>query len=403
MINLEIPKKFKPLASQANQVAQEVFRPISRKYDEAEHAYPKELDMLASLIDGMNEGSDTGGAGAAGVRRESNGNEDEGNRNGSNLSTVLGIVELCWGDVGLLLSMPRQGLGNSAIASVATEEQLERYGGKWAAMAITEPEAGSDSAAIRTTAELDGDEYVLNGEKIFVTSGDRADLIVVWASLDPSKGRAAIKSFIVERDNPGLKLDRLEHKLGIRASDTANFTLQDCRVPKEALLGDPEVKEKGFAGVMETFDNTRPLVAAMAVGVTRAALERTRELLSEAGVEIDYALPALSQPAAVSRYLEMEADYEAARLLTLQAAWMADNSKPNSLQASMAKAKAGRTCVDVTLGCVELCGAAGYGEDELLEKWARDSKILDIFEGTQQIQLLIVARQLLGKTSAELR
>ncbi len=404
MINLEIPKKFRPLASQANQVATEVFRPISRKYDEAEHTYPKELDMLASLIDGMNEGSDIGGAGAAGVRRSASGNEEEGNRNGSNLSTVLGIVELCWGDVGLLLSMPRQGLGNSAIASVASEEQLERYGGKWAAMAITEPGAGSDSAAIRTTAKPDGDEYVLNGEKIFVTSGDRADLIVVWASLDPSKGRAAIKSFIVERDNPGLKLDRLEHKLGIRASDTANFTLQDCRVPKEALLGSSEVDVKqGFGGAMQTFDNTRPLVAAMAVGVTRAALERARELFAEAGVEIDYALPALSQSAAVARFLEMEADFEAARLLTLQAAWMADNGKPNSLQASMAKAKAGRTCVDVTLGCVELCGAVGYGEDELLEKWARDAKILDIFEGTQQIQLLIVARQLLGKSSAELR
>jgi acyl-CoA dehydrogenase len=403
MINLEIPKKFQPLVTQANQVATEVFRPISRKYDLAEHAYPKELDMLASLIDGKNEGSDIGGAGAASVRRET-GNDDGENRNGSNLSTVLGIIELCWGDVGLLLSMPRQGLGNSAIASVATEEQLERYGGRWAAMAITEPEAGSDSAAIRTTAELDGDEYVLNGEKIFVTSGDRADLIVVWATLDRSKGRAAIKSFIVERDNPGLKLDRLEHKLGIRASDTANFTLQDCRVPKEALLGDPDVNvEKGFAGAMQTFDNTRPLVAAMAVGVTRAALEETRERLAAAGVEVDYSVPALSQQAAAARFLEMEADYEAAWLLTLQAAWMADNSKPNSLQASMAKAKAGRTCVDVTLGCVELCGSVGYGESELLEKWARDAKILDIFEGTQQIQLLIVARQLLGKSSGELR
>jgi acyl-CoA dehydrogenase len=406
MINLEIPKKFKPLASQANQVATEVFRPISRKYDEAEHSYPKELDMLASLIDGMNEGSDIGGAGAAGVRRESNGDKDAGNRNGSNLSTVLGIIELCWGDVGLLLSMPRQGLGNSAIASVASDEQLEQYGGKWAAMAITEPEAGSDSAAIRTTADLDGDEYVLNGEKIFVTSGDRADLIVVWASLDRKVGRAAIRSFIVERDNPGLKLDRLEHKLGIRASDTANFTLQDCRVPKEALLGDPEVKsdpKQGFGGAMQTFDNTRPLVAAMAVGVARASLEETRKQLAEAGVEIDYDTPALSQSAAAARYLEMESDYEASLLLTLQAAWMADNGKPNSLQASMAKAKAGRTCVDVALGCVELCGSIGYGENELLEKWARDAKILDIFEGTQQIQLLIVARQLLGKSSSELR
>jgi acyl-CoA dehydrogenase len=381
-----------------------VFRPISRKYDEAEHAYPKELDMLASLIDGMNEGSDMGGAGAAGVRRSANGSDPGENRNGSNLSTVLGVIELCWGDVGLLLSMPRQGLGNSAIASVATDEQLETYGGKWAAMAITEPEAGSDSAAIRTTAELDGDEYVLNGEKIFVTSGDRADLIVVWATLDRSAGRAAIKSFIVERDNPGLKLDRLEHKLGIRASDTANFTLQDCRVPREALLGDPDVNvEKGFAGAMQTFDNTRPLVAAMAVGVTRAALEEARRMLKQAGVKIDYDTPALSQHAAAARFLEMEADYEAAWLLTLQAAWMADNSKPNSLQASMAKAKAGRTCVDVTLGCVELCGSVGYGENELLEKWARDAKILDIFEGTQQIQLLIIARQLLSKNSSELR
>jgi acyl-CoA dehydrogenase len=410
MINLEIPKKFKPLASQAHQVATEVFRPISRKYDLAEHAYPKELDMLASLIDGMNEASEHGASGATGVRRDTNGSDSGENRNGTNLSTVLGIIELCWGDVGLLLTMPRQGLGNSAIASVATEEQLEKYGGRWAAMAITEPEAGSDSAAIRTTAELDGDEYVLNGEKIFVTSGDRADLIVVWASLDRSVGRAAIRSFIVERDNPGLKLDRLEHKLGIRASDTANFTLQDCRVPKDALLGSAEVEtdagekgKQGFGGAMQTFDNTRPLVAGMACGVTRAALEETRSRLDEAGVEVDYDAPALSQHAAAARFLEMEADYEAALLQTLHAAWMADNNRPNSLQASMAKAKAGRTCVDVTLGCVELCGSVGYGEEELLEKWARDAKILDIFEGTQQIQLLIVARQLLGKSSSELR
>src|SRR4051795_11047608 len=286
MINLEIPKKFKPLAAQANQVATEVFRPISRKYDAAEHSYPKELDMLASLIDGMNEGSDIGGAGAAGVRREKS--DDGENRNGSNLSTVLGIIELCWGDVGLLLSMPRQGLGNSAIASVATEEQLKKYGGKWAAKAVPEPEAGSDSAAIRTTAELDGDEYVLKGEEIYVTAGERADLVVVWATLDRSQGRAAIKSFVVERSNPGLILERVEHKLGIRASDTAAFRLENCRVPREDLLGSPEIDAKrSFAGAMQTFDNTRPLVAAMAVGVTRACLEHTRDALGAAGVEVD--------------------------------------------------------------------------------------------------------------------
>jgi acyl-CoA dehydrogenase len=404
MISLETPKKFKPLVTQAHQVAAEVFRPISRKYDLAEHEYPKELDMLASLIDGVNAGGEIGGAGAAGVRREKKGSDNGANRNGSNLSTVLSVMELCWGDVGLLLSMPRQGLGNAAIASVANDEQLARYDGRWAAMAITEPEAGSDSAAIRTTAVLDGDEYVLNGEKIYVTSGERADLIVVWATLDRAKGRAAIKSFVVDRENPGLKLDRLEHKLGIRASDTAAFRLEDCRVPQDDLLGSPTVDVKqGFGGAMQTFDNTRPLVAAMAVGLTRACLEETSAQLEAAGLKIDHAAPAYAQHAAAARLQAMEADYEAARLLTLQAAWMADNSKPNSLHASMAKAKAGRTCVEVSLGCVELCGSLGYAETGLLEKWARDAKILDIFEGTQQIQLLIVARQLLGKTSADLR
>src|SRR5690606_18666231 len=188
VINLEVPKKFKPLIDQAHQVAENVLRPISRKYDLAEHEYPKELDMLAALIDGLEESGQSGGAGAAGVKGDPSSNGGgERNRNGSNLSTVLSIIEMCWGDVGLTLTLPRQGLGNSAIASVASPEQQERFAGKWAAMAITEPEAGSDSAAIRTTAVLDGDEYVLNGEKIFVTSGDRADLLVVWATLDRAK------------------------------------------------------------------------------------------------------------------------------------------------------------------------------------------------------------------------
>jgi acyl-CoA dehydrogenase len=401
MISLETPRKFEPLVAQARQVAREVLRPISRRYDREEHARPKELDMLAAVIDGVNDATGIGGAGAAGVRRSAGG--DGENRNGSNMSTALSIMELCWGDVGLLLSMPRQGLGNSAIASVGDDEQLERFDGLWAAMAITEPEAGSDSAAIRTTAVRDGDEYVLNGEKIYVTAGERADLVVVWATLDPSKGRAAVKPFVVERSNPGLVLERLEHKLGIRASDTAAFRLEDCRVPAENLLGSPDIAASGFAGAMQTFDNTRPLVAAMAVGLARACLEETRRLIEEAGVAIDWDRPVSVQPAAAAEYVAMEADYEAARLLTLEAAWMADNAKPNSLHASMAKAKAGRSCVDIALRCVRLAGTLGYGEELLLEKWARDAKILDIFEGTQQIQLLVIARQLLGKSSAELR
>ena len=406
MLNLETPKKFRPLIGNAHQVAMNMLRPNSRKYDRAEHEYPKELDMLAAMIDGLSESGQASGAGASGVRRSEDepAEDDGGTKNGANLASVLSIMEMCWGDVGLLLSMPRQGLGNSAIASVADDEQAERFKGVWASMAITEPGTGSDSANISTTARLDGDEYVLDGEKIFVTSGERSDHVVVWATLDKSKGRAAIKSFVVPKGTPGLTVERLERKLGIRASDTATIRLENCRVPKENLLGSPDIDVKqGFAGAMATFDNTRPLVAAMALGCARASLELTRELLEQSGVTIDYDRPALSQSAAAATYLQMESDWEAAYLLTLQAAWLADNRKPNSLEASMAKAKAGRTGSDITLRCVELAGSLGYGEHELLEKWARDSKILDIFEGTQQIQQLIVARRLLGKSSAELK
>ena len=407
-INLEVPKKFKPLVGQAHMVAEELLRPNSRKYDNFDHEYPVELDMLRALIDGMEEGAGQG-AGATGVgqsetQKAEDKSDDGGTKNGTNLSTALSVLEMCWGDVGLLLTMPGQGLGNSAIAAVANEEQLKRFKGKWAAMAITEPEAGSDSAAIRTTAVKDGDNYILNGEKIYVTSGERADLVVVWANVDPSAGRAGIKSFVVERSNPNMKLDRLEEKLGIRASDTAAFILQDCVVHKDNLLGDPEVRtDKGFGGVMQTFDNTRPLVAAMALGVAQASLDETRKLIEEAGYTIDYDKPTMHQPGAVAEFIELEADFEAAKLLTMQAAWMADNRKPNSVQASMAKAKAGRSGTDITLRCVKLAGSVGYSENDLLEKWSRDSKILDIFEGTQQIQLLIIARQLLGLSSSELK
>ena len=402
-MNLETPKKFRGLANQAHQVAAHYFRPISRKYDKAEHVYPKELDLLAALLDGMNAGLPDAIGATSASKRGASAEQAVGNKNGGNLSALLGVIELCWGDVGLLLAMPRKGLGNAAIAAVANDEQLQRFNGTWSAMAITEPGCGSDSAAIRTTATRDGDGYVLNGEKIFVTSGERAGSVVVWATLDKTLGRAAIKSFVVEHGTPGMTVTRLEKKLGIKASDTAAISFVDCRVPAANLLGNPEIDvQKGFAGVMETFDNTRPLVAGMAIGVARAALERTRELLK--GVcKLDYAKPLLSVSHAEATLYRLEAEWEAARLLTLKAAWMADNKLPNSKEASIAKAKAGRVANEVTLKCVELAGALGYGEDELLEKWARDSKILDIFEGTQQIQLLIVARRLLGKNSSELK
>ena len=399
-MNLQNPKKFKLLIDQAHEVALNVLRPISRKYDKAEHAYPKELNMLASVVDGMNQGSEGMNAGAAINKR---GDNDESNKNGVNMSTALSIVEMCYGDTGLLLSMPRQGLGNSAIAAVANDEQLQRFNGIWAAMAITEPGCGSDSAAIRTTAIKDGDAYILNGEKIFVTSGERADAVVVWATLDKKLGLAAIKSFVVPKGTPGMKIECLEHKLGIKASDTAAISFIDCRIPAANLLGHAEIDvAKGFAGVMETFDNTRPLVAAMAIGCSKASLERIKEIFKDQ-LDPEYNTPFLQASNIAAQIYRMEAEWESARLLMLKAAWMADNRKPNSREASIAKAKAGRIANEITLKCVELAASVGYNEAELLEKWARDSKILDIFEGTQQIQQLIIARRELGKSSSELK
>lgn len=401
-INLEMPKKLQAVVEKAHQGAAEILRPISRKYDLKEHAYPVELDTVATLFEGISEAKTISFAGAEAFRDDEDG--PKGNINGGNMSAVVNIVEVSWGDVALVLSIPFQGLGNAAISGVATDEQLERLGKVWAAMAITEPGFGSDSAAVTTTAVLDGDEYVINGEKIFVTAGSRASHIVVWATLDKSKGRAAIKSFIVPREHPGVTVERLEHKLGIKASDTAVIRFDNARIPKQNLLGSPDIQvDKGFAGVMETFDNTRPIVAGMAVGVARAALEELRKILIDAGIEISYDKPAHAQSAAAAEFLRMEADWESAYLLTLRSAWQADNKIPNSKEASMGKAKAARVASDITLKTVELAGTTGYSEDTLLEKWARDSKILDIFEGTQQIQQLVVARRLLGLSSAELK
>src|SRR5271169_4853152 len=232
-INLELPRKMQAVIDKAHQGAAEMMRPIARKYDLKEHAYPVELDTLANLFAGAAESNTLDMAGADGLRSSES---EEENRNGANMAAVLQALEASWGDAAMLLSIPYQGLGNAAISGVATDEQLQRLGKVWAAMAITEPGFGSDSAAVSTTATLDGDEYLINGEKIFVTAGSRATHIVVWATLDKSLGRAAIKSFIVPREHPGVTVERLEHKLGIKGSDTAVIRFDNARIPKGNLL-----------------------------------------------------------------------------------------------------------------------------------------------------------------------
>jgi acyl-CoA dehydrogenase len=400
MIQLEISDKHQETYNNARLLAEHMMRPYSRKYDKAEHTYPKEMEEVAKLL-----GSARGGASDGGKADT----DPTAVKNGGNMGAAIGMQALAWGDLGLFLAIPGSGLGNAAINAVGTPEQRKKYATAYAAMCITEPGTGSDSANISTTAVRDGDEWVINGEKIYVTDGERSDTLVVWATLDKSLGKAAIKSFIVEKGTPGCEVTRLEHKMGIRASDTAAISFSDCRIPLENILGSAEIatddagRKKAFGGVMQTFDNTRPPVAAMALGIARAALDMTAELLAEEGIALDYGKKPGNTSAIEAELYKMESEFEGARLLVLKAAWMADNGQPNSKEASMCKAKAGRMGNYVTLRCVELCQSLGYSEVHLLEKFARDSKIVDIFEGTQQIQQLIVARQVLGKSSSELK
>ena len=279
-------------------------------------------------------------------------------------------------------------------------------------MAMTEPGAGSDTSAISTTAVRDGDFWVLNGEKIFVSSGKRAmesgGLIVVWATVDKSAGRAGMKPFVVEAGTPGLKLEKVEDKMGLRASDTCTIVLEDCRIPYENILGSPEVRrldsgDAGFRRAMATFDSSRPGVAAQAIGIARASLDFVKEALDKEGIKIRYGLPRHKLTSIERDIMDMEANYKAAKMLTLRAVWLSSQKQPNNMEASMCKAKAGQVVTKVTQKCVELMGPLGYSRKSLLEKWMRDGKINDIFEGTGQINTLIVARRLLGFSSRQLK
>ena len=398
MIDFEPTTEQKEAVNVAHEFAQDLFRPISRHYDEHEHESPREL------ID-KTWGERNKGTLALGL----------------DVTAALRIEELCWGDAGLFLCVPGPGLGGAAIFASGTKEQLSRFLGnfnegepKWGAMAMTEPHAGSDTAAISATAVRDGDEWVLNGEKIFVTWGKRAaespgGLVIVWATVDKSAGRAGMKSFVVPAGTPGMRIEKLEKKLGIRASDTATIIFDNCRIPFDNILGNPEVKKvdksetKGFKGAMATFDATRPIVAIMAIGVGRAALDLVKEALEKEGIKIRYGVPKWKLTALERDIIEMEVNYKAAKLLTLRAIWMMSQFQPNNLEASMAKAKAGLAVTKITQKAVEIMGPLGYSRKYLLEKWMRDAKINDIFEGTGQINMLVTARRVLNYSRDQLK
>jgi acyl-CoA dehydrogenase len=389
-------------------VAEHLMRPISREYDEKEHENPVEFfNTMWEASRGNRESTKLTGDGS-----KKNGEPSE-----STLLACIQIEELAWGDAGLYLSIPNPGLGGAAINAAGTPDQRERflkhfYDGKprWGAMAITEPHFGSDSKQVAVTARRDGDEWVLNGTKIFCTSGHRAlelsdGFVVVWATLDKTKGRPAIKSFVVPAGTPGVKVTKLEHKMGIRASDTAEITFEDARIAADSILGSPEIVTKGtegFKGVMATFDATRPIVAASGIGVAQAALDLVKQTLKDANIEIRYEAPAHEMTVLERSVMWMESQLQAARLLTYRACNMMDRGERNSREASMCKAKAGLAVTRITQKAVELLGPLGYSRKILLEKWMRDAKITDIYEGTQQINQMIVARSILGYSSGEL-
>lgn len=423
MISFEISEKIKQELQMTEAIAKSAMRSAAREVDENEHeASADEFIKLMWPVMQQNAAGSVKRAKAK-LNGGENGASDEPKQSTAYTRLLHNIEMLSWGDEGIYLAIPGPMLGGTAVEAAGTPEQIIRFlepftdgDPRWGSMAMTEPGAGSDTSAISTTAMLDeaSNEWVINGEKIFCTGGKRAlvdseGFVVVWATIDREAGRSGMKSFVVPAGTPGVEVVKIEDKLGIRASDTVSIVFKDARVPFENVLGSAEVRKKGdsttkgFKGAMKTFDASRPTVAAMAVGVARAAVDFTLETLADNGVEIRYDAPPYEITAVERDVLDMQAQLRAAWLLTLRAAAMMDQREPNARESSMCKAKAGKSATWITQKAVEILGPLGYSREWLVEKWMRDARINDIFEGTQQINQLIVARQVLGYSGSQLR
>ncbi len=421
-IEFEAPKPIVQAQFVLKTIAEEMMRPKSRYFDEHEHEIPWDyVDFIHTAMKAMGGGSLAVNEKKP-TRQESSDLKEKRPPIGYQLLASQ-IEALAWGDVGMYLNTPGGGLGAAAVQVAGTKEQKEKFLSRFvgekptfAAMSMTEAGAGSDTSAIRTRAVLDENtnEWVINGEKIFVTGGDKSlthyekfgqGFIVVWASIDPSAGRAGMRAFVVESGTPGIRVVRLEKKMGIRISDTAAISFQEVRVPYDHILGSPTIEKssKGFKGAMATFDATRPLVAASGLGVARAALEYLKDSLAENKVPIRYGLPRQKLTNIEREVIDMEIMLKSAWLMVIKAVWMADNKIPNALESSMCKVKAGDVTTKITQKAVEILGPLGYSREFLVEKWFRDAKITDIYEGTGQINRLVVARQILGYSGSELR
>ncbi|USD16371.1 acyl-CoA dehydrogenase [Priestia megaterium] len=278
------------------------------------------------------------------------------------------------------------------IYTFGTEEQRQKYlkpmatGEKIGAYGLTEPSAGSDAGGMRTLAVKDGENYILNGSKIFITNGGEADIYVVFARIDPNEKRTS--AFIIEKDMPGFSVGKKEKKLGIRSSPTTEIIFEDCRVPKENLLGN---EGEGFKVAMMTLDGGRNGIAAQAVGIAQGALDAAVAYAKE---RQQFGKPIISQQGIAFKLADMATSIEAARLLTYQAAWLESQGLPYGKESAMSKLYAGDTAMKVTTEAVQVFGGYGYTKDYPVERFMRDAKITQIYEGTQEIQRLVISRYL---------
>jgi acyl-CoA dehydrogenase len=379
--------------AECRRFAEEVIRPAAAKHDR-EESTPWEV---------IQEARRQGFGGLEGMQRAA---EDPDGQ----MQPIM-AEQFHWGCAGIALAISGSGLAAAGVASSGTPEQTMRwvpecFGNadevKLGAYAVTEPQAGSDVKSLKTTAVRDGDEWVLNGTKIFITNGGIADVTVVVATVDPALGTRGQASFVIEKGTPGLSQGKKESKLGIRASHTAEVVLDECRIPLENLLGGEEKlqrklergrngeKSRGSADALATFEITRPIVGASALGIAQAAYEWTLEYLygrEEGGVQL------LTAQRVQQTLADVATEIESARLLVQRASWMGRNGRPmTGGQGSMSKLKAGDVTMWATTTLMDLVGPAAWDTEHPLEKWFRDAKIYQLFEGTAEIQRMVISR-----------
>jgi acyl-CoA dehydrogenase len=378
----------------AREFAEKEIRPVAPEYDETEE-FPWPVIKKAAEI----------GLYSTEFYVESVAQDQTG------LMLPVVMEETSWGCAGISLAIWGTGLPLSTLAYTGTPEQLMEWAPKMfgtpeepkvASLCVTEPNAGSDVSALRTTAKREGDEWVLNGQKIFATNGGPASVRIVVATVDPDLGHGGQAAFIVGPDTPGIKAGKKEKKMGIRASDTSEVILEDCRIPVGNVVGGVEKLEaklekarsagaNGSSAALKTFEMTRPSVAAQAVGIARAAFEFSRDYAKE---RTTFGRPIIENQGIAFKLADMAMEIDAARLLTHRAAWLGRNGTLEHAEGSMSKLKAGETAVWVTEQAIQILGGYGYIKDFPVEKWYRDAKIYTIFEGTSEIQRIVISRAL---------